>query len=168
VTHEERIRELEDRYDGFEVYAGDGERLGRVDDLFIDEDDREEYVGVRLGLLGMKSTLIPMEVVRVDEAEKRLEVSGTKERIHDAPSFGEDAEITPEDERRIRAHFDLEIAPDTGDQDPGERETRETPLNRRVEESETVEERGGNARVRRRVRREEVSVYEEDPDRPGR
>ena len=108
VTSEERLRELEDKYEDYKVYDNRGDKIGKVDDLFVDESDREEYIGVKLGLLGRKSTLIPMDIVRVNEADKAIEVSDTKDHVKDAPSFDDDEDITGEYERRIREHFGLE------------------------------------------------------------
>jgi len=108
VASEERLRELEEKYEGFKVYDNRGEKIGKVDDLFIDEADREEYIGVKMGFLGRKSTLIPMDIARVNEADKTIEVSESKDHIKDAPSFDDDEDITPEYEDRIRSHFGLE------------------------------------------------------------
>jgi len=108
VTSEERLRELEEKYEGYKVYDNRGERIGKVDDLFIDEADREEYIGVKMGFLGRKSTLIPMDIVRVNEADRAIEVSESKGHVKDAPSFDDDEDITPEYEDRIRRHFGLE------------------------------------------------------------
>ena len=108
VTSEERLKELEDKYEDFKVYDNQGSKIGKVDDLFVDETDREEYIGVKLGLLGRKSTLIPMDIVRVNEADRAIEVSESKDRVKDAPSFDDDEDITGDYERRIREHFGLE------------------------------------------------------------
>lgn len=108
MASEERLRELEQKYEGFKVYDSSGGKIGKVDDLFIDESDREEYIGVKMGFLGTKTTLIPMDIVRVNEDEKAVEVSESKERVKDAPSFDDDEEITPEYEDSIRSHFGLE------------------------------------------------------------
>ena len=108
MASEERLRELEEKYEGYKVYDNRGEKIGKVDDLFIDEDDREEYIGVKIGFLGRKSTLIPMDIVRVNEADKAIEVSESKDHVKNAPSFDDDEDITPEYEERIRRHFGLE------------------------------------------------------------
>src|SRR5919108_1699090 len=108
MTSEERLRELEEKYEGYKVYDNRGEKIGKVDDLFIDEADREEYIGVKMGFFGRKSTLIPMDIVRVNEAGKAIEVSESKDHVKDAPSFDDDEDITPEYEDRIRRHFGLE------------------------------------------------------------
>ncbi len=110
MTSDERLRELEEKYEDYKVYDNRGDKIGKVDDLFVDETDNEEYIGVKLGLFGRKSTLIPMEIVRVNEADRAIEVSDTKDHVKDAPSFDDDEDITGEYERRIRDYFGLESA----------------------------------------------------------
>jgi hypothetical protein len=114
VASEERLRELEDKYEGYTVYDNSGDKIGKVDDLFVDESDREEYIGVKLGFLGRKSTLIPTEIVRVNEGDKAIEVSDSKDHVKDAPSFDDDEDITPDYESRIRSHFGLEASESSG------------------------------------------------------
>lgn len=107
MANEERLRELEEKYEGYTVYDNQGSKIGKVDDLFVDESDNEEYIGVKMGLLGTKSTLIPTEVVRVNEQDRSIEVSGSKDHVKDAPSFNDDDDITTDYEERIRSHFGL-------------------------------------------------------------
>jgi hypothetical protein len=114
VASEERLRELEEKYEGYTVYDNQGSRIGKVDDLFIDEADREEYIGVKMGFLGRKSTLIPMDIVRVNEADRAIEVSESKDHVKDAPSFDDDEDITHEYEERIRSHFGLQSQGSSG------------------------------------------------------
>jgi sporulation protein YlmC with PRC-barrel domain len=108
VASEDRLRELEEKYEDYRVYDNQGERIGKVDDLFVDETDREEYIGVKMGFLGLKSTLIPMDIVRVNEGERTIEVSESKDHVKNAPSFDDDEDITSDYEERIRNHFGLE------------------------------------------------------------
>jgi hypothetical protein len=107
VASEERLRELEEKYEGYTVYDNQGEKIGKVDDLFVDDADREEYIGVKMGFLGRKSTLIPTEIVRVNEGDRSIEVSESKDHVKNAPSFDDDEDITPDYEERIRSHFSL-------------------------------------------------------------
>jgi sporulation protein YlmC with PRC-barrel domain len=102
VASEDRLRELEEKYEDYKVYDNQGERIGKVDDLFVDETDREEYIGVKMGFLGLKSTLIPMDIVRVNEGERTIEVSESKDHVRNAPSFDDDEDITSDYEDRIR------------------------------------------------------------------
>jgi len=114
VASEDRLRELEEKYEDYKVYDNQGEKIGKVDDLFVDETDREEYIGVKLGFLGMKSTLIPMDIVRVNEGERSIEVSESKDHVKSAPSFDDDEDITPDYEDRIRSYFGLESLGSSG------------------------------------------------------
>jgi sporulation protein YlmC with PRC-barrel domain len=41
------MRELEEKYEGYTVYDNRGERIGKVDDLFIYEADRGSTSGSR-------------------------------------------------------------------------------------------------------------------------
>ena len=107
VASEDRLRELEEKYEDYKVYDNQGERIGKVDDLFVDESDREEYIGVKMGFFGMKSTLIPMDLVRVNETERSIEVSDSKDHVKSAPSFDDDEDITRDYEDRIRSYFGL-------------------------------------------------------------
>ncbi len=108
MAGEDHLRELEERYEDYRIYDDAGEKIGKVDDLFVDEADREEYIGVKMGFFGLSSTLIPMEIVRVDERERIMEVSASKDQVKDTPTFDDDDDITPEFEERIRRHFGLE------------------------------------------------------------
>ena len=63
----DRFSAIEDRYAGYTVYDPDADKIGKVDDLFVDENDQPEYIGVKMGLLGTRSTLIPWELVEVRE-----------------------------------------------------------------------------------------------------
>ncbi|HSK99552.1 MAG TPA: PRC-barrel domain-containing protein [Rubrobacteraceae bacterium] len=114
MASEERLRELEDKYEGYTVYDNRGDKIGKVDDLFVDEADNEEYIGVKMGFLGRKSTLIPTEIVRVNEADRRVEVSESKNNVKNAPSFDDDEDITPDYEERIRSHFGLGASESSG------------------------------------------------------
>src|SRR3712207_8766581 len=67
------FRSLEEAYKDYTVYDQHYEKVGRVDDLFVDENDQPEYIGVKTGFLGMKSTLIPMELVRSEEHTSELQ-----------------------------------------------------------------------------------------------
>ena len=106
----------EERYADYEVHDRGGERLGYVDTLFIDEDDRPEYIGVKMGLLGTRSTLLPWAMVtRADEERGRLEVDVDKETATSGPAFEDDQEITPELERQVRSHYGIgQAAEDRG------------------------------------------------------
>ena len=104
----DRFTELEERYSGYEVYDRDYEKIGKVDYLFVDENDQLEYVGVKMGFLGTSSTLIPIELVRINDRRKLVEVATDKETVKGGPTFADDREITAEFERRVLSYYQVE------------------------------------------------------------
>jgi uncharacterized protein (TIGR02271 family) len=84
-----------------------GEKIGKVDDLFLDENDQPEYFGVKTGFLGTSSTLIPADVTTTDEANQTISVSSDKNTVKDGPAFDDDREITPEYENEVRSYYGL-------------------------------------------------------------
>src|SRR5919106_6131008 len=116
MANDERLRELEERYEGYTVYDNAGSRIGKVDDLFVDDTDREEYIGVKMGLFGLSgTTLIPMEISRVNDRDRTIEVSESKDHVKDAPHFSDDDDVTPDFEERIRRHFGLQSSESSSD-----------------------------------------------------
>jgi uncharacterized protein (TIGR02271 family) len=112
----DKFTAIEDQYAGYEVYDRNGEKIGKVDDLFLDENDQPEYIGVKMGFLGLEGTsLIPWEVARVDENDHRIEVSVDKAKVKEGPSFNDDRDITPEYEERVYSHYGLQRAHTDGE-----------------------------------------------------
>jgi sporulation protein YlmC with PRC-barrel domain len=103
-------RDAETGFEGYQVYDRHYERIGKVDDLFLDESDRPEYIGVKTGFLGTSSTLIPMDIVRVNDKRQLVEIEADKDTIKEGPTFGDDREITPEFEQRVLNYYQLETA----------------------------------------------------------
>src|ERR687884_1307846 len=104
----DRFTAIEDQYAGYEVYDRNGEKIGKIDDLFVDENDQPEYIGVKMGFLGLKGTgLIPWELTRADEQGRRIEASVDKAQVKEGPSFNDDEDITPQYENEVRSHYGL-------------------------------------------------------------
>ena len=105
----DRFTELQEAYKGYAVYDQHYEKLGKVDDLFVDENDQPEYIGVKMGfLLEQKTVLIPMGIVRVNDRRNLVEVAADKDTIQEAPTFDSNKNITPEYEDRVHRYFGLE------------------------------------------------------------
>ena len=107
MASEDRLRELEEKYEDYKVYDNQGERIGKVDDLFVDETDREEYIGVKMGFFGTSSTLIPMDTATVYDSQGFIQVNQPKSTVKDGPHFNDDHEITPEYENQVRSYYGL-------------------------------------------------------------
>ena len=161
-------RSLEERYAGYAIYDEDGERIGKLDDLFVDEADNLEYVGVRTGLSDTGSVLIPAEVVTVDNRLRRMVVSRSKSMVEAGPTYRAHEEVTPAFEERVHRRYGLASrrgVADKGDYRAYYHRDREGSLEsardkedelrvRRIEEELKVgtrEREAGAVRVRKRV-----------------
>jgi uncharacterized protein (TIGR02271 family) len=109
----DRFTAIEDRFAGYEVFDQAGEKIGKVDDLFVDENDNPEYIGVKMGLLGTRSTLIPMDIVRVNDERHLLQVAADKDTVKDGPTYDDNQEITPEFENEVYSYYGLRRATTT-------------------------------------------------------
>jgi PRC-barrel domain len=110
MEHEQRtdrFTALEDYFSGYEVYDPAHSKIGKVGDLFVDENHEPEYVSVKTGFLGTKSTLIPWQIVEVRDEEQRLVVAADKDAVKGGSAFN-DCEITPEYENEVHSYYGLE------------------------------------------------------------
>ncbi|MCA1729789.1 MAG: PRC-barrel domain-containing protein [Actinobacteria bacterium] len=90
---------------GYTVYDMHYEKIGEVGDLFVDESDRLKYMSLKMGFLGTKTALIPLDLVRVNDKRRLVEVATDKAMVEKGPTFGDDREITPEFEWRILSYY---------------------------------------------------------------
>ena len=171
----EQIGTPEVRYADYGIYDQYGERIGPLNDLFVDEMDEPEYVGVGTLLPENRSVLVPAEAITVDDRLRRMVVSHPRSVVETAPSLGYAEEVTPEFEHRVRVHYGLDteeragygayypgetVPPEIAGADPvldlPDREEDNVRVRRSEEEIrvETREREAGEMRVRKRVRTE--------------
>jgi PRC-barrel domain len=108
VSGADPFAELKSSSEEYAVYDSHYERIGKVDDVLLDELDRVKFVGVKMGFFGTNSTLIPVELVRINDKRRLIEIAESKETIRHAPHFGQDETVSPELEDRVRTYFGLE------------------------------------------------------------
>lgn len=181
MADEGRLKQLEERYEGYAVYDNAGNKIGKVDELFVDEDDREEYIGVKTGLFGLSgTTLIPMDISRVDENDRSIRIQAEKEAVKDAPNYSDDDDIDLEYENRVRQHFGLDPVDDGAgrgtygpypDEDRGTQDTDRGATDKRGGERTGTEGRMGNeerGEDQDAERRGESGGYRDEPAAAGR
>jgi uncharacterized protein (TIGR02271 family) len=179
----DRLAEVEVRYAGYTVYDRHYEKMGEVDVLFLDENHQPEYLGVKMGFLGTRTTLIPFEMARVNDAQQVIKVAADKETLKNGPTFDDDREITPQFEKEVYSYYGLQRASSveessslgygdyyteqstqtTGVADPTDVSNEDEVRVQRTEEELRVgtrERKAGSIRVRKRVRtdRERIEV----------
>jgi hypothetical protein len=92
---------------GQDVIASDGDKLGKLDEVYYDtETDAPAFGAVKSGLLGKKVTLVPLAAATVGQSHVRVRVA--KDEFKGAPSFDPDAELSLDDERGTYGYYGLE------------------------------------------------------------
>jgi len=96
-----------DRADSFEgrmVLDRDGNKIGKVREVYLDDQtDRPKWGVVKTGRIA-KRRFFPLSDVDSDGGDLRLAIS--KDRIDDAPDVAEGEHLSPELESRLSRHYD--------------------------------------------------------------
>ncbi|WP_234010662.1 PRC-barrel domain-containing protein [Streptomyces sp. SPB074] len=102
--------------DGLDVYDDGGEKIGGVDEVYLDDrTGRPEWVTVRTGLLGLREHFVPLAGA-VREG-RRLTVPWPKDFVREAPRPGDTEEyIDAAREGALYAYYGL--PEDTVPEDP--------------------------------------------------
>jgi uncharacterized protein (TIGR02271 family) len=108
-------------YRGATVLGSDGEKIGTVDEIYLDRASGEpEWAAGKTGLFGMKSSFVPISGATGSGDELRVDV--TKAQVKDAPKIDADGELSTEEEQQLYRHYgrsdytrDLGLAEDRED-----------------------------------------------------
>ena len=91
-----------------------GERLGRVEDLYIDQATGEPaFLLVGGGLFGMHKHFVPVQGAEL-EGDDKVRVAVDAESVKNAPKISADENLSVEEEQRLFEHYGM------GDQHSGE------------------------------------------------
>lgn len=92
---------------GYDVYAGNNEKIGSVYDALIDDQGSFRYFVVDTGFWVFgKKVLVPMGKVQIDYDRHRIMVSGmTKEEVERMPEYSDNLAIDYDYEERVRGSY---------------------------------------------------------------
>ena len=113
--HQPNTAEVESMRDwrGLEVFDRDGERVGKLVEIYVEEEtDRPEFALVRTGLFRLRSSFVPIAGAFTEDGALVVQVE--KGQIREAPALAKDAELDPELERRVYEHYGFEYPSPTG------------------------------------------------------
>jgi hypothetical protein len=105
---------------GRTVLDRDGDKIGRVGELFLDRaTDLPAWAGVQTGLFGRHETFVPIQ--GIEEDGKDLRVPYDKATVADAPHVDPDVSLSEDEERALHEHYGADWAPyeGGGDEDAG-------------------------------------------------
>jgi uncharacterized protein (TIGR02271 family) len=90
---------------GSTAYGSDGEKIGKVGQLFLDDETGQpEFVTINTGFFGTSETFVPLHEASMDG--DRLTVPYTKDKVKDAPHVDLDGRhLDREEERRLYEYY---------------------------------------------------------------
>ncbi|WP_069173890.1 PRC and DUF2382 domain-containing protein [Streptomyces griseus] len=92
--------------DGLTVYDSDGEKVGTVGRVYVDDDTgKPDWITVKTGMFGMKESFVPLAGAR--RAGSDLHVSHPKDRVKEAPRVDADAHLSVSEEEELYRHYGL-------------------------------------------------------------
>ncbi|MDY6055179.1 PRC and DUF2382 domain-containing protein [Micrococcus sp.] len=102
-------RNLLDQLQNGDVFGTDGEKIGSVGQVYLDDVTNEPtFVTVKTGLFGAKETFVPLQ--QAQTTADGVTVPYTKEFVKDAPNVDADGSLTPEEEQRIYEYYSMDYA----------------------------------------------------------
>jgi uncharacterized protein (TIGR02271 family) len=91
---------------GMPVIGSDGDRIGKVKDVYEDTDGSGgTFATVTTGLFGTGSSFVPLSAAELRGSE--LVVPFDKEKVKGAPRLEDDQELVPEEEQKLYAYYGL-------------------------------------------------------------
>ena len=95
---------------GQDVLAADGDKLGKLEEVYYDtESDLPAFGAVKSGTFGKHVTLVPLAAATAGQDYLRIGIG--KAAFKQAPSFDPAAELSAEDEQGVCGHFGLAYRP---------------------------------------------------------
>jgi uncharacterized protein (TIGR02271 family) len=97
---------LEDvkNWQGQDVMGPDGEKIGSIEDIYLDRSSGEpEWAAVKTGLFGSSLSFVPIEGAGTGDGGVR--VAYDKAKVKDAPNVEADGELSPEEEQRLYTYY---------------------------------------------------------------
>ena len=89
-----------------DAYDPSGDKIGEITDVFYDDVTRRpEWVAIKTGFFGLKTSLVPLQASSTD-SQGRLVLNYTKDQIKDAPNFDPDYNtFDVAEERKLWKHY---------------------------------------------------------------
>ena len=108
---------------GRTVVSTEGEELGTLQDVFLDEGDRPGWGAVHSGLFGRRRSFVPLYEAQPDpDGDDRILVPYSREQVEEAPGADPDVQLGRDEEHRLYGHYGL--SGDARDDGPDEAMTR--------------------------------------------
>jgi len=94
------------QWQGHAVTDSNGEKLGKIEDIYLDEESgNPEWALVGMGLFGGTSTLVPLAGATAEGDQ--IQVAFDKEKVRGAPDVLADQELSQEEEEQLYSYYGI-------------------------------------------------------------
>jgi uncharacterized protein (TIGR02271 family) len=91
----------------YTVIANDGEKIGKVENVWMNDNERHGFIAISTGWIFGRQCLIPMESVQVDYNNEQIKVPYSKDMVKNSPNVAEDFNVTSEEGQQVRDYYHL-------------------------------------------------------------
>jgi hypothetical protein len=101
------IEQIE-QWRGQNVVDRDGEKIGKLEDVYFEEGSREAVFGcVKSGMLGRRHILVPLAGATV--SRDHIRVAHPQDKVKDGPQVDPGAPLDPVHEQELARHYEIEL-----------------------------------------------------------
>jgi uncharacterized protein (TIGR02271 family) len=93
--------------EGRTIYSSDGEKLGKIDQVLVDDAGNAQCVEVRSGWFGARRHTVPFQGITQDGDDLRAPY--TKAQLESAPTFDDHEDIDYDREQALGAHYGTSV-----------------------------------------------------------
>lgn len=112
----------------YDVYDQDDEKIGTIQNLWLDASGKPAFMGVKTGWIFGKNHVVPVGNTMVNDRQRIARLPYPEEKIKDAPTFDPEADLTDADERRIYEYYGVQQPQMRAPQQQTRRETTAPPM----------------------------------------
>jgi PRC-barrel domain len=87
------------------VIDSDGDKIGKLEEIYPDQTGNPEWAIVDTGLFGTMSSFVPL--AGATPAGEDIQVPFSKQHVKDAPGVRRDGELSESEEAQLYSHYGL-------------------------------------------------------------
>src|SRR5215212_5577462 len=94
---------------GQDLQGSDGEKLGKIEEIYLDAETREpEWALVTTGLFGTKQSFVPLR--EANTSGDGISVPFDKSTVKDSPTIDPDGRLSQQEEAELYRHYGMEYS----------------------------------------------------------
>lgn len=94
------------QWHGMPITGSDGEKIGKIDQIYVDNDNGQpQWASVNTGLFGTSTSFVPL--AQASRQGEEIGIPYDKDMVKDAPRLDSDREITATEEQELYRYYGM-------------------------------------------------------------